>query len=163
MKKIKRLNVLVASLIIASFFCVSIYGCYGRFALTRKIYSFNQRIDSDKWIQWMVFLGMCIIPVYGLGVLLDVLFGNSVEFWTGKNPITSDAQTTKIVYGPDGEILRATRLGEDRYNLEVIDKNSKYYNVLMVHENNGVSAYTPQGSLIARVTDVNGTPELSFH
>jgi hypothetical protein len=162
MKTKQRIKIGVVFLIIAAFLSVSLNGCFGRFELTRKIYSFNQRIDNDRWIQWLAFLGMCIIPVYGLGLALDVLFGNSVEFWTGRNPITSDAQTSKIAYGSNGEILRATRLDKDRFNLDVIDKNSKYYSVLMVHENDEVSAYTPQGSLIARISHINGTPELSF-
>jgi hypothetical protein len=33
----------------------------------------------------------------------------------------------------------------------------------MVHENDAVSAYTPQGSLIARVSHISTTPELAFH
>jgi hypothetical protein len=111
----------------------------------------------------MAFLGMCIIPVYGVSLALDVIFANSVEFWTGKNPITSDAETTKVAYGPNGEIIRATRIDADRVNLEIMDKDMKYYSTMMVHENDGVSAYTPQGTLVARISHISTAPELSFH
>lgn len=163
MKTKQRFKVFVAFLIIAAVLTVSTSGCFGRFELTRKIYHFNQRIDNDKWIQWMAFLGMCIIPVYGLGLALDVLFGNSVEFWTGNNPITSDAETAKIAYGPKGEIIRATMIGRDRAHLEVMDSDLQHYSILMVHEKDGVSAYTPQGNLIARISRISTSPELSFN
>jgi len=163
MKMKQSIKLFVISLTLAAFLCGSTAGCFGRFELTRKIYSFNQRIDNDKWIQWMAFLGLCIIPVYGLGLALDAVFGNSVEFWTGRNPITSDAEMTKIASGPNGEIIRATRIDADRVNLEVMDKDSQYYCLMMVHENDGVSAYTPQGNLIARISHIRTAPELTFY
>jgi hypothetical protein len=163
MKMKQSLKLFVISLTLAAFLCGPTAGCFGRFELTRKIYSFNQRIDNDKWIQWMAFLGMCIIPVYGLGLALDVVFGNSVEFWTGRNPITSDSEMTKIAHGPKGEIIRATRIDADRVSLEVMDQHFQYYSLMMVRENDGVSAYTPQGSLIARISHISTAPELFFN
>lgn len=160
--KLKRIvKLCLAWVMISVFLCVSTSGCFGSFALTRKIYHFNQRIDKDKWIQWIAFLGMSIIPVYGLGLAVDIFFGNPVEFWTGENPINADAETTKIAYGPGGEIIRATRINADTVRLDALDSNHQYYNMLFVHEGDAVSAYTPSGRLIARVNNINKTPELS--
>jgi hypothetical protein len=33
----------------------------------------------------------------------------------------------------------------------------------MVHEYDGVAACSPQGNLIARISHISKTPELSFH
>jgi hypothetical protein len=60
MKKHTRL----ISLILASaLLLISLSGCFGNFALTRKAYQFNESI-SDKWVQQAVFWIMNIVPVY---------------------------------------------------------------------------------------------------
>jgi hypothetical protein len=64
-------------------------GCFGGFNLTRKVWGFNNGVSSNKFVKWLVFLGLSIIPVYEICALLaDPLIFNSVEFWTGSNPIT---------------------------------------------------------------------------
>lgn len=63
-------------------------GCYGGFALTRKLYAFNSEI-SGKWVRWLVFLLFYMFFVYGFAALIDGLILNSVEFWTGKRPLSS--------------------------------------------------------------------------
>lgn len=78
-------------------------GCFGSFQLTRKLYSFNKTVSQDKWVQELVFLGMVIVPVYSLAALADGVFANTVEFWTGTNPVAS-ARTV----GPDGTALVQT-------------------------------------------------------
>ena len=45
-------------------------GCFGSFALTRKIYGFNQGISGNKFVQWALFLGFVILPVYEIGSFL---------------------------------------------------------------------------------------------
>jgi hypothetical protein len=35
-----------------------------------------------------VFLGLCIIPVYGVAVFIDAIILNLIEFWTGTNPVS---------------------------------------------------------------------------
>src|ERR1051325_10449586 len=70
-------------------------GCFGSFNLTRKLYTFNKTVSKDKFIQELAFLGMTIVPVYQLVGAVDVLFANTVEFWTGKNPIDM-ASTIKL-------------------------------------------------------------------
>ncbi len=72
-------------------------GCIGGkngFALTKKIYDWNCSFDQEKWINELVFLGLNIIPVYGVScVLIDGLVCNSIDFWTGENPIAATSGT----------------------------------------------------------------------
>lgn len=65
----------------------SIQGCIGTFGLTGKVYQFNKSLGS-KWVQEIAFLIMIIIPVYGIAVFIDAVILNSLEFWTGSNPVT---------------------------------------------------------------------------
>ena len=62
-------------------------GCFGSFNLTRKLYRWNDTVSQDKWIKEMVFLIFVWVPVYGVVGLGDAVLFNSVEFWSGKNPI----------------------------------------------------------------------------
>ena len=63
-------------------------GCYGSFALTKKVYNWNGSL-GNKWVVEVVFLACNIIPVYGIAGFADAVILNSVEFWTGKNPMTA--------------------------------------------------------------------------
>ncbi len=85
--------------------------CFGSFQATRKLYAFNKGV-GDKWIVEVVFLAMNIIPIYGLAAMGDAIIFNSVEFWTGDNPMAS-VSTTGM---QDGRNLRQTRVvnGDER-------------------------------------------------
>ena len=62
-------------------------GCFGSFNLTRKVYGFNKTVSKDKFVQELVFLGLNVVPIYGIASFVDAVVANTVEFWTGKNPI----------------------------------------------------------------------------
>ena len=75
-------------------------GCYGPFNLTKQIHHWNGNV-GNKWVNELVFLAFIILPVYGLATLGDALIFNSIEFWTGDNPIDSPSgSTTTIQDGP---------------------------------------------------------------
>ena len=61
-------------------------GCYGPFNLTRRLYQWNGQING-KWEKEFVFILLAWAPVYGLTVVGDAVVFNSMEFWTGKNPV----------------------------------------------------------------------------
>lgn len=88
--------------------------CYGPFNLTRKLHKWNGEVGTSKWTNEAVFLGLAILNVYTVAALADVVVFNSVEFWSGKNPVT--AKTTRsaargqavasITYDPSVPSLR---------------------------------------------------------
>lgn len=63
-------------------------GCFGSFALVKKIYEFNQGVSDNKVVQTLMFYLMNIIPVYGIGSFIDVVVLNLIEFWSGSNPLS---------------------------------------------------------------------------
>ena len=65
-------------------------GCFAGFHLTQKVYQFNDDVSENKWVDEVVFLGLNIVPVYGLATFADAIVFNSIEFWTGKNVISLD-------------------------------------------------------------------------
>ncbi len=62
-------------------------GCYGPFNLTRRLYRWNGQVSQGKWEKEFVFILLAYVPVYGLTIAGDALVFNSMEFWTGKNPV----------------------------------------------------------------------------
>ena len=95
----------VAVIIVSSFLTVTT-ACYGPFNLTRSVYNWNGNIKgsgevNEKWMKEFVFFGMIIIPVYMFSALLDAFIFNSIQFWSGSNPVKAVDEggdgTTRIV------------------------------------------------------------------
>jgi len=109
MKKRKFLSRVVAGVVLMCFMIVST-ACYGPFNLTRNVYHWNSGIKgsgevNDKWMKEFVFFGMIVVPVYMFSALLDAFIFNSIQFWSGDNPIkASDLDN-------DGQ-TKVARLGE---------------------------------------------------
>lgn len=85
-------------------------GCFGSFNLTRKVYGFNKTVSDEKFVRELVFLGLNVVPIYGIAAFVDAVVANTVEFWTGKNPIDmastirldSTTSVTRVVGEKDG-------------------------------------------------------------
>lgn len=92
------LSVAVAAALLASF---SLSSCIGSFALTNKLLSWNNQV-GNKFINEVVFFAFWVIPVYEVTACADVLVLNSIEFWSGTNPI---AQGRSVIEGADGRYL----------------------------------------------------------
>jgi Domain of unknown function (DUF3332) len=91
MKGMTLRNRIVAAVVAGSFLTLTT-ACYGPFNLTRNVYHWNSNIKggkevNEKWMKEIVFFGMIIIPVYMFSALLDAFIFNSIQFWSGDNPI----------------------------------------------------------------------------
>jgi hypothetical protein len=87
-------------------------GCYGKFQLTREVYRFNSSIE-DKYLRSAMTWVLVIVPVYEVSALLDFIVFNVVEFWSGKNPITSAGSATRIYSrGDEKAVMTLARDGE---------------------------------------------------
>ena len=73
-------------------------------------YLLTPREHEDKWYMLFKEQGKVkyIIPVYEITQLADILVINSIEFWTGDNPIASNVGETKIVANAAGEDVQIT-------------------------------------------------------
>ncbi len=97
MKK-KYLSVAVILTVAASLVSTS---CIGSFSLTNKLLSWNQTV-GNKFVNELVFFAFWILPVYEVSGLADLLVLNSIEFWSGENPV---AKGKKVIEGNDGRYL----------------------------------------------------------
>lgn len=96
----------VIVMLVASVGLMSI-GCYGSFNLTKKVYNWNGTMEG-KWVKELVFLVLNIVPVYGVAGFIDVLVLNSIEFWTGNNPMTSTIKSedgTTVAFNAENKTM----------------------------------------------------------
>ncbi|MDR2858771.1 MAG: DUF3332 domain-containing protein [Mediterranea sp.] len=79
--------------------------CIGSFTLTGKVFGWNKNVGDNKFVSELVFLVLCIVPVYEVSMCIDSIVLNSIEFWTGDNPAIAKAGETKTVKGKNGNYL----------------------------------------------------------
>ncbi len=88
----------VIALVTLLVFTLGASGCYGGFPLTKALYKFNGEIkingneSTNRVAQSVVMVVLVIVPIYRLAALADALIINSIEFWTGKDPLKAGAE-----------------------------------------------------------------------
>ena len=148
---------LIAVLIIGCIFLGA--GCTGPFKLTTTVHKWQTSFEN-KWVDEVAFLGCIILPVYGLATLGDAIIFNSVEFWTGNNPMDTvklerDGKAVDMALQEDGSIRVSD--GRQTFTLERTDMgvtakdaggNVMYRSVK--DANDVISVYDASGKLIKR-------------
>jgi hypothetical protein len=90
---------------------VGVAGCFGNFAATRKVYQFNEGF-GDKWMNQIMFWVLSV--AYGIAGFADVVLFNTIEFWTGSNP---------IAMAPGEEVIKYA--SEDDKNLKIVIRQNQ--------------------------------------
>ncbi len=121
--RIKHLS--VALCLVAGVFATS--SCVGSFALFNKLAAWNKHAPISKFLTEIIYIVISkAYVVCGLGVALVL---NSIEFWSGNNPLALRPGESKSVMGQDGRIYAVTA------------------------KKNGYDIKTPDGQLITIVYD----------
>ena len=119
-------------------FVVLFAGCTGSFKATRAIHNWHSS-QENKWVDEALFLVVVIIPVYGVAMLIDGVIFNSVEFWTGKNPLTASIGNT-----PDKDIV----LERSAMGVVAKDKTGAVLYTSMKDSSGSVSVYDSELNLV---------------
>ena len=113
----------VAAVILAG--SLALPSCIGSFALSNKVLAWNQTIDN-KFVNELVFIALWIVPVYEVSMFIDSVVINSIEFWTGSNPM--EAGVVKQVQGENG--IYTVETLENGYDI----KNEKGESAQFIYE-----------------------------
>ena len=148
----------IATVALCAFLPISLGGCFGRFELVRKTYDFNKEVSQDKWIQWLAFLGLAFLQIYTISTLVDAILANSLEFWTGNNPIVSDTQRT--FHGENGDVAVVTYSMDGTMDVRITKPDGSEHFVRLARDSNSILAVDEDGNRLARVGDLNGRPAL---
>jgi hypothetical protein len=128
-------------------FMLATVGCYGSFNLVKKVYTWNGKL-GDKWLNEVAFLALCIVPVYEIAGGIDAVVLNSLEFWTGKNPVSAD-NGRSVTISKDGFALTVTTTGDGALVMDA----SGLVLARSVRTTDGVSVYDAQGTLLGSMTN----------
>ena len=83
--------------------------CIGSYALFNKFVSWETRATNSKFVN--AILGFIITPVAGpICLLVDAFVLNTIEFWSGDNPMASNVGKTQQIMGQDGLIYAVKTL-----------------------------------------------------
>jgi hypothetical protein len=131
-------------------------GCYGRFQLVRNLYKWNGSV-GNKFVNEAVFLVLNIVPVYGFASFVDAVVLNTVEFWTGSNPVTA-----KVLTQGDKKVAMSFDKATGIVDVKSYDKGVLVSESFLKKDGDRVLAVDPSGKLLfAAGEDVNGTPSLA--
>lgn len=79
--KIRHLK--VSAVLLAATLLTS--SCVGSFSLFNKLAGWNKEATGNKFLNELIFI--LISPAYAVCTVADVLVLNTIEFWTGSNPV----------------------------------------------------------------------------
>ena len=150
-----RLSILIVSMLLL--FSMST-GCIGNFGLSGKVRDFNLEQTQDRWGREIPFVVLYVIPVYPFAGFLDIVVFNSIEFWTGTNPINGSASVTPIALQEwtteDGTTVSMQGLPDNSIDVNVTgpDGETRYFNLTRTDE--GVTARDEGGNVIVSAADL---------
>jgi len=138
--------------------------CFGGFALTKKLYQFNQSIMAGdngmgaRFVRTLVMWAMAIIPVYGIGMFADLIVLNLIEFWTGKPILVMSSD-------PESQVT-FTMINENEMRIDIKDGKVPSFHVFRDRPG---EFFLKEGSSYVPVVmpedlqafDVNGTTAIS--
>jgi hypothetical protein len=155
--------------------------CYGPFNLTRNVYHWNSGIKgsgevNEKWMKELVFFGMIVIPVYMISALLDAFIFNSIQFWSGDNPVKAsdgsdgqlrvvqigdttitmtlakDGNSADVTYSQGGRIMKAARIARIEQGYQLVDQDDRPLYVAEMSADGGVNFVDRDCQLIDRLS-----------
>lgn len=153
--------------------CASVLfvSCIGSFATYNRVLDWNKGV-GNKFVNELVFIALHIVPVYEVVALADILVINSIEFWSGENPMADVGKVQKIE-GENGEYLvetlkegyAITRVGSDETLNLVFNKESNTWSVLkddavidliQINQDGTADLFLPNGNTMNVTMDAQG-------
>lgn len=85
---------------------MSMSSCIGSFGLFNNVLAWNKSL-SNKFVNEVVFI--VLTPAYAVCGVVDALVLNTVEFWSGKNPVAKVGHVENV-WGKDGRMYAVKTL-----------------------------------------------------
>lgn len=119
----RKINVkVVACLLLGG---VAFSSCIGTYSLFNKYAEWQRTMTGNKFVNAIV--GFILTPIVGgICFLADSLVLNSIEFWTGDNPVASNVGESQNIMGSDGLLYTVTTL-KDGYEVKAPNGELSYF------------------------------------
>ena len=123
-------------------------GCYGKNACFNKLHDWNGTL-GNKWLNSIVHFILNIFGVYWICLgLIDGLVLNTVEFWTGSNPLA--AGDSYFEQDAQGNSIAAVKNADGTMSVEVTTAAGEKANLTLQRDENVVRALDAEGNLVAQ-------------
>jgi len=153
MKKFKKAVIMC---VLASFLLVSLFSCYGNFSLTRKLYTWNGNLSDNKYVNNLVFWILNWIPVYSVAASIDFIILNTVEFWTGTNPMAMNLGEETIKYAKTEDAEYKITITRNNILIDEIAGANQGQQVHLLFNPNDSSWYLVDNGENVKIATVNG-------
>lgn len=110
--------------LIASLLSTGLTSCYGNFSLTKKLYNWNGQVGGkfvNSGVMWLLF----IVPVYEVVGAVDFLILNTIQFWTGKNPMAMKAGEKETQIVELDNVKYEVTATKNRFDIRGLEEDSK--------------------------------------
>ena len=123
-------------------------GCYGKNACFNKLHDWNGTL-GNKWINSIVHFFLNVFPVYMICLgLVDGLVLNTIEFWTGSNPLAGgDSYYEKDA---QGNSVAAVKNEDGSLSVQFTSAKGEVSNLTLQRDENVIRALDAQGNVIAQ-------------
>jgi len=135
---------ILLSLLAACIFAGTTTGCWGSFKLTKKAYDFNNSFGS-KWISWIVFILVGHI-VSGITLTVDALIFNTLEFWTGSNPLAQG--DTYRETDADGNTVTAVKMEDGSLYMRLDAQNGESQELVLQRDEEIIRILDAKGNVL---------------
>ena len=131
--------------------------CVGSFAMFNKFASWNNRATNSKFLNEILFL--VLSPAHVFCLTADALVLNTIEFWSGSNPMAQNVGKSVNVMGQDGRYYAVKTL-KNGYEIKAPDGKVTCF---LYDKNNDSWSQMENGKLVEifRFND-NGTIQVNL-
>lgn len=95
-------------------------GCYGSFSLTKKLYKWNGSV-GNKFVQSGLMWILLFLPVYSATTFIDFVVLNTIEFWTGSNPLAMNETDKEIKIVKSEKSTYQITATKNQFEIKVIE------------------------------------------
>jgi uncharacterized protein DUF3332 len=147
----QRIRRVIAVTILCSMGLVASTGCFGSFTTVKRLYRWNETVDANKWAKWGVFVSVMVVPIYPCATIWDMIFTNSVEFWSGRNPMNEPVSFQTET----GDHVSMQMRDDGAVDVAIEPPGQPASHVVVVPEQESIGAYDADGKLIARAVEAS--------
>ena len=144
------------AILLISTVAFSSFGCHGNYAAFNKLNKFVGSL-GDKWVNSIVHFIFLVVQIYTIAIFVDFLILNTVQFWTGSNPLSMNVgeRETQVVNkdGVNYEIT-ATRNRFDVFTMDG-DKAGKFAS--LIYNENTMIWSAASGNEVIELVQIDST------
>lgn len=144
----KKTSYLVAALLLVCS-APTLTSCFvGSYSCLNKMWAWNNSLTDNKYLN--AILAYVLAPFeFSIGGLLDPVLFNTIEFWTGSNPLAS----TQMVMGQDGQLYAVASDGKGGYVVTCQETGQQIQYLFNAQEREWTAAFDGMEVKLFKMTD----------